>query len=786
MLVDLRHLVRSLRRSPASATAAVLTLSLTLGAGASIFAVVDAVLFTPPPFERPEALMQIGEAPIDDPSSTPRAVTYATLNGWRDRAAGMAAFEAFDGTNLTLTDSGPAERVSAVNATPGLLPLLGIRPVLGRLFADGEMGGAPVVVVSDAFWRTKLAADPAALGTQVTLGGQRHTVVGILPRDFVFGLSSAQIWRPLPVGHAQALSSGYRVTVIARVAANVRHEDLAAALDDVSRLSTPPSRAIVTPIANVLAGDAPRTLGLLAGAAALAMLIAFINLAGLLVVRSIDRRRELAVRSALGAPGFEIAKQLLLEAQALVIFGTIGGVLLALWITPAAGRLASEVARISPGEISVSWRVILLVSVLASTLAWICGLVPAFAASRRNIVDVLRRGATRHPRDLMIRRAFVAGEIALAFVLLVSVTLLGRSLVRVLNMTSGFDARGVMVMHLSLPRTTYPTNERIAAFYDTLQKQLQQRLGPRTVSLVDELPLSGDRGRSIVSERAGESGREAVVRAAGPDYFEVMRIPVTAGRSFGHEDTASAPTRVVLSESLAQRLFPSESPIGRRVRVAAIGQDADIIGVAGDVKHRALDEGIAPTVYLSSLQAPSSSSVVVVRSQLADADVISAVRDEAARLDRNLPVYGARPMQEIVAASPGVPARRVLTATFTGFALLGIVLGGIGLFGVLAHDVASRRTELALRIALGADPMRMLSAVARQGALILGSGLLFGGLLSIWASRVLGGLILAAGDLDLLTIGAPSVVLLIAGAIAVLPAARRAAQTDPLSALRSE
>jgi putative ABC transport system permease protein len=786
MLVDLRHLVRSLRRSPASATAAVLTLSLTLGAGASIFAVVDAVLFTPPPFEHPESLVRIGEAPIDDPSATPRTLTYSTLQAWRERAAGMATLEAFDGINLTLTDLGPAERVNGINVTPGLLALLGVRPMLGRAFVDSETGGAPVVMVSEAFWRARLAADRAILGRQLTLGGQRHTIVGILPKDFVFGLSQADVWRPLPLPPAQALAAGVRVMVVARVAPNVRLDDLASALDDVSRLSQPPSRAIVTPIDKVLAGDAPRTLGLLSGAAGLAMLIAFINLAGLLVVRSIDRRRELAVRSALGAHNFEIAKQLLLEAQALVVMGTIGGVLLALWITPAAGRLASQIARIAPGEISVSWRVIVLVSVLASALAWVCGIIPALAASRRNIVDVLRRGATPHRRDIVLRRAFVAGEIALAFVLLVAVTLLGRSLIRVLNMSSGFDAGGVLVMHVSLPRAAYANDERIVSFYSALQHQLQERLGRQAVSIVDELPLTGDRGRSIVRLPAMESGREAIVRSAAPDYFDVMRIPLIAGRGFNQGDGASAQRRVVLSESLVQRLFPSESAIGRRVRVASLGQDAEVIGVVGDVKHRALDESLAPTVYLSSLQSSSTSSVIVVRSDLADADVVSAVRDETSRLDRSLPVYGARTMQDVVAASPGVPLRRVLTATFTGFALLGIVLGGIGLFGVLAHDVAARRTELALRIALGADPMRMLRSTARQGALILGSGIIVGGLLSIWASRVLGGLILAAGDLDLLTIGAPSAVLLIAGAIAVLPAARRAARTDPLAALRTE
>lgn len=242
----------------------------------------------------------------------------------------------------------------------------------------------------------------------------------------------------------------------------------------------------------------------------------------------------------------------------------------------------------------------------------------------------------------------------------------------------------------------------------------------------------------------------------------------------------------MVSESLAQRLFAFEQPIGRQIWLAATAQVAEIVGVGGDVKHRALDESISQTVYLSAWQSPSRSSHVVVRSARPDADVIAAVREEVARLDGDLPVYAIRSMRDVVAASPGVPARRVLTATFMGFALLAIVLGGIGLFGVVAHDVASRRAELALRIALGADPMRILRATLGQGALMVGSGLAVGGVLSIWASRALGDAISAAGHLDVLSVGAPAAVLLIVGAGAVLPAARRAARTDPLTALRSE
>jgi putative ABC transport system permease protein len=786
MLVDLRHLSRNLRRSPASAVAAILTLSLTLGAGASIFAVVDAFLLTPPPFTNPDALVTVGETPIDDPTAAPRTVSYATFEAWRERAGSLATLEASDGTNLTLTELGAAERVSGSNVTPGFLTLLGVTPARGRAFHLDDVGQR-VVMISDAFWRGKLAADPRVIGRQVALGSQAHTIVGVLPERFFLALNRSDFWRPFPVTPAQAVRAGYRVGVVARLERNVTPAHLERALDNVSRTSSPPARVVATPVATATAGDARRPLGLLAGATALAVLIAFINLAGLLIVRSIDRRRELAVRSALGARRSEIARQLLLEAEALVVMGTAGGVLLALWLTPLVGGLALEqFGGVANRDLAVSWRVIGVVAVVAAVSAAICGSLPAFLVARRSVVDVLRRGATPPPRELIVRRVFVVGEVALAFVLLVSVTLVGRSLLNVLKVNPGFDAHGLLTLQVSLPAASYPTGERVVLFYSALQRALEERVGPRTISIVNEVPLTHDRGRTFVKVQATDAGREAVVREAGTAYFDVMRIPIVAGRSFDLRDNSSAPPRVVVSESLAAGLFALEPPIGRRIRLGANAQEAEVIGVVGDVKHRALDEVLSPTVYLSASQSPSHSSIVVARSARPDADVIAAVREEVARLDRNLPVYGMRPMRDVVARSPGVPARRVLTATFMGFALLAVVLGGIGLFGVVAHDVASRRKELALRIALGADPMRILSATLGQGALMVGSGLVLGGVLSIWTARALSGLAFATGPFDVLSVGVAAAVLMIVGAGAVLPAARRAARTDPLIALRSE
>ena len=440
MLVDIRHSLRNLRRSPASAAAAVLTLSLTLGAGASIFAVVDAVLLTPPPFTDPDALVTLGEILPDEPASAPRSVSYATFEAWRERAEFMAAIEGSDGTHLTLTGVGTAERVHVTDVTPGFLPLLGVAPARGRMFEGNELG-QPVVILTDPLWRTKLAADPAAIGRQIVLGGRAHTIVGVLPEQFVFPLDEVDVFRPLPLSPADPADSearaGYRVGVMARLARNVSPRNLTAALDDISRRSSPPAQVVATPLAEVIARGSTRTLGLLAGAAALAFLIAFANLAGLLLVRSIARRRELAVRMALGAPSSEIARQLVQEAATLVAISVAGGALLALWLTPVVGRLALEQYStvLASREVAVSWRVIGVVAMVAAACAGLCGLLPAFFASRGNAIDVLSRGVTPAPREVGLRRVFVTGVVALACVLLVCVSLVGRSLRNVLKMT---------------------------------------------------------------------------------------------------------------------------------------------------------------------------------------------------------------------------------------------------------------------------------------------------------------------------------------------------------------
>jgi putative ABC transport system permease protein len=785
MLLDLRHLGRNLRRHPTSAVAAALVLALTLGVGASIHAVVDAVLLTPPPFADPEALVIVGESPIDEPMGSRRPVAYGTFERWRERAGTIATLEAFDGTTLTLTGLGPAERVSVVDATPALLTLLGVAPALGRTFAANDVG-RPVVIVSHAFWQAKLKGAPDVIGQSVLLGNQPHTIVGVFPERFLFAIDRSEMWRALPVTAAEGTRSGYRVRVVARLAAGVSAAMLTDRLSEVSRQAVPPARVMATPLATAIAGGSIGTLSLLAGAASVAILIAFFNLSGLLLVRSLDRRRELAVRAALGAGASEPARQLSLEAFVLVGAGFAGGVWLAALMTPLIGRLALEFTGLGGQDVSVGWRTVAGMAMLAVVGAGVCGVLPAAVAARWTAPSLLQRSTTDSRHHLRLRRLFVTGEVAVAFVLLIAMTLLGRSLFVALRIDPGFEAAGLLTAQVALPPARYPTLERRASFYRTLQATLQDRLGADAVAVVDELPLTGDRGRSLVGLDRNDAVREAVVRTASPRYFSVMRIPVLAGRPLDARDDASAPPRAVISASLAARLFGVSRAVGRRLWLSAGPHTVEVVGVVGDVKHRALTDPFLPTVYVSGLQAPSGASILVVRSGRSDIDTLAVVRDEVGRMDRDLPVYRPRPMQAVVEASPGVPAARLLTAAFSGFAVLAVVLSVVGLFGIAAHDVSRRRAEIRLRAALGASPIQLLrNFVAPSAALIVG-GLAVGGVLSLLVVPALARATFIPVEPDTAGVVLAALVLTAAGTLAVLPATLRAARTAPLTAFRAD
>lgn len=780
---DLRQLTRRLTRSPVSALAAVVTLALTLGVGASIVAVADQVLLRPPPFTDPHELFTLGVEPEGGPALASPSVAYSTLLEWRERADPRIPLEGYDPTSLTLTGLRDATRVGANDVTPGFFALLGIDPHVGRFFEDDDLGQR-VVVVSHAFWAEQLGRHPADVGSQVMLGGIAHTVVGVLPQAFAFNLSRGDVWRLLPAAMPGS-DDDTPVRVLGRLSADTPAS--AASLLHSPASGVDRGRVVATPISVALVGDSRRALVLLTSAAALAILIAFANLAVLLMVRSLDRRRELAVREALGARSSEAARQLAMEAVALVAIGVVMGILFAVALTPGIARYALELGGVAGREIDVSWRAIGVLSALAVTLGVACGVLPTLGRGRTRLATALRQGATSTRREVAVRRGFVAAEVAAAFVLLVSMGLLGTSLRAMLRTDPGFEATDVLKLQLSLPQAIYPDQASVVGFYRSLEDQLEARLPTATVGIIDEMPLSGDGGRSRIGLVQGDVPLVAVVRSATADYFPSIGIPLVEGRRFDGVRAPDALPTVLVTPAVARLWGPDQRVVGQRLWIDELEQSAEVIGVVGEVKHRALDEAELPTVYLSAAQFPSASSVVMVRSTLPPGDVSARIQEVVRRLDPELPVYGVETMDEVIAASPGVPARRLLTVTLTGFALLATALSLVGLFGLASHEVARRKTELALRAALGAKPSRLLRNTVNGSVRTVAIGLAVGlGLIAL-VLRALDTLLITSGVNDVLLLSAGVAVLLaVVGSAAALPAAVRAARSEPLTVLRAE
>jgi putative ABC transport system permease protein len=784
VLTSLRQAFRSLRRSPASALAAIVTLALTLASATAIFAVVDATLLTPPPFDRPDELVVIGEVPRTDPATTLRAVSAPTLNAWRTHTAGAVRLEGFDGTNITLTGRHHPERWPAMWVTPGFFALLGVAPRIGRGFSEADAADSTTVIVSDEFWRTKLLADLNPLGKTLVIGGQVRTIIGVLPPAFAFGLDNASLW--LPLNAAPTDGAGPRVRVLGRlgggVTAATATAQLRTAVTDQSRDLVPAVRSLNA----LLQGRALETMPLLLLATGLGVALAAINLAGLMMLRAMDRARELAVRAALGATRIELVKPLLIEAHVLVLIGACGGVLLALWIAPAAAQLAADQLGPAAANMTIGWRAAVALIGLALACAWLSALVPALTAARRfDLTRVGREHVSAPPTTSRVRRVLVATEIAVAFVLLAAVLLVGRSLQQVLAVAPGFVHEGVLSARLALPAARYPDGRSVAALYQQLQEALTVRLGPDRSAIVDELPLNNSSAGRIRAAIAKDApANEVVARVAGPRYFELLHIPLVDGRTFDGRQRLDAAPAAVISASLAELLYPNTRSVGRTIWIPALGRDVEVLGVVGDVKHRALEEDTIPTVYFSAAQQPSPGSYLVLKTGRPDEETLDIVRAEVAKLDPELPLYAPQTLDHVIRTSAGVPVRRVISATFAAFALLALVIAAVGVFGIVAHDVSARRLEMALRLALGAHPRRLHRAVLRQAAAILAGGLATGLILSFFLSRPLHALLYRVAATDAITIATVTAVLSGTVLLAASLPARRAARTNPVDVLR--
>jgi len=776
----LRVVARVVRVGPAGSAAAILTIGLTIGVGTAIFAVVDRILLTPPPYRDPDALVTIGEVTRDAPTTAPRPVTAGTFAEWRRSHGSLfAALEAFDPTNLTLSGLGLPERISATIATPDFFAMLGVTPIEGRTFTERDRG-VPVVIIAESFQRSHFSAADA-LGRSIVLNGQPHEIIGILPPAFTFGLDRSEVWLPMP-----AVADTDRLRVVGRLAASSTPASTAVALNSASANTPATMRFVVTSLRSALTGSAAVALPAVLAAACLAVVLAMLNLAGLLLARLLDRQREFAVRAALGARKRDLLGEVLAEAHVLVTSGAALGILLASTLTPIAGRLVTEqLGRTEGAELAISWRAIVALVVSSLVCAWGAGAIPGVRATRQRIGSLGRAIGDRH-RDGYGRRLLVAGELALACVLVASLLAVGQSLRRLSGIDPGFVATGIVAMGVSPSAVDYPDTSSLRRFYQQLDEALRLRLGPGTTAFIDELPLTHDRGRATVRPEGLDRPEEAVIRAASAGYFALLGIPVVAGREFDHADTVTAPPRAIVSKSLVARLFPDSDAVGRTIQVDGRSTPFEIVGVASDVKLRSLDDPDVPTIYFSLSQMPSRSTAIVLRTDRGTAEAVATVRETAAGLDPLLPIARGSLLSEAVARSPGVPVRRLLQISFAAFAALALVVAGLGVFGSMSYDVTRRRHELALRLAVGASPIALLRRVLASALALAALGLGIGGVLLVPAMHALRSALVDVEPGQPAILAAVAAIMVILSTAAALPPARRAARTDPMAVLRGE
>lgn len=815
LLQNARYAVRTLLKSPGLTAIAVLALGLGIGANTAIFSVVNAVFLRPLPYPDAERLVEISER---NPSSGRMSVSYPNYLDWQKQADVFDAMAANAVYDSTLTASGIAERVPVGYASADFLRALRISPLLGRDLRaeDDREGAAPVAILTYKIWQTRFGSDPAILGKPVSVDQRSYTVIGVLPPEFRFYRAMDVL---IPISDAVTRQILYMrenhnsVYAIARLKEGVTLEKAQAQMSTIAArlVTTYPSSntgigATVTGLRERVAGDSRQPITMLLGAVSLVLLIACVNVANLLLARASDRKKEMALRAALGASRWHVIQQLLTESVLLAIAGGALGILLARW--SFAGLIRLVPASLVAGGLSIDFRVLgftLLVSLLTGVLF---GLFPALDGLRVNLSDAMRDGTrtTGASSRGRLRDALVVAEVALSLVLLVGAGLLLRTLDKLMNVRLGFQTEHMLTARVSLPDSDAISAEQASAFYDRLVERAQAMPGVKSAGSIDQIPLGG-RFSSAVFYRSDRPipprGKlpAADQRAPSPQYFRTMGIPLLRGRLFTPADGRISNFRrdkilewfrgrtfaVLINETMARRFWPNEDPIGKGFRFGfpeMNGPLLTVIGVVGDTRDYGPDAEAPPIWYWSGYQVPRQNVTLVIRSEGEPEALAAAVRRATAELDASALVTDVRTAEQLV--SGAVASRRLnmlLLAIFAGLALL---LAVVGIYGVMAYAVNRRSHEIGVRLAMGATAGDIMRLVIGKAALLGGLGIAIGAVAALGLTRLISGMLFGVKATDPLTFGCVAAALFGAAIIASYTPARRATRVSPLTALRCE
>jgi putative ABC transport system permease protein len=804
---DLRYALRMVRREPGFAIVAVLTLSVGIGMNTAVFSVIDTVLLRKPPFADPERLVTLQQQ-LPKLGDAALGTAPAEYLDYRDRNRAFSSVSGYEDAVFDLTGGMEPLHVQAQAVTYTLFSTLGVRPIRGRTFspAEDQPGGAKVAVLSYQLWQSRFGGSPQTLGSVIRLNEQPYTVIGIMPPGFEFPFTKASVGEPpalwVPIAFtAQRIrdrASEFPVHVVARLRPRI---SLVQAEQDVRRIAEEfewehPDiytgnvrlEVNVNPLGARDAARARSVLLPLAGAVVFVLLIACANVTNLLLARAAARQREMAVRNALGATVQRLIGQLGTEGLLLAAAGAaLGCGLAGAAIKLVASLWPSFVAGLT--EVRIDPAALLFTLGVSALCGLLCSLAPAMSWTRPDIVAALKqagRQGTAQDRH-RLRGTLVVLEAASAVVLLIGAGLLIHSLIDVLRVPMGFSPRGVLIARTTLNRQRYPS---AGPRYEA-ERQMAERLaaqpGVAAVGLTTHIPLADDRQIGFVLEGGDENSvRWADNALVSGDYFAAMGIPIVRGRTFGSQDTPQSPGSAIVNESMARAFWPDSDAIGKRIVWG--GRKLTVVGIAADVHIKALDSAVNPTIYFSVFQLESgatTSAVFIVRTRAADPTSIApAVREAIRSVDRGVPVFDIRTMDQVVAGS--LESRRFAAALLASFAILALALAVLGLYSVLAYTVAQRTSELGVRFALGATPGQVLRLVLADGLRLTTIGVVLGSILGGVAARAMTRLLFGVRILDPAAFAIAAATLIAVALVASYVPAKRASRVDPMAALREE
>ena len=786
---------RSLRRSPSFATVSILTLALGIGSATAVFGVLSAAFLRPLPYATPDRLIAISETRRGEEIS----VSYPNFLDWREQNRSFEQLAAFAPRTPALAADGTApERVRAQVVTSNLFGVLGIAPMRGRGFleSDDRAGTERVVVIGYGLWQRRFAGDERIVGRTITLDRVAHTVVGVMPPNFDFpgGLvySPAEVWLPMGLAitedwnnrqsHPGLAAIGRLRDGATLVSARMDLSSIAARLAEQYPASNRDQSVLLRTALDAIVGELRPGLSLVGGAVAVLLLITCANVAGLFLARAVSRHREIAIRSALGAPRMRAVAQLVVESLVLALCGGVAGLLLAWWGVHLAAPALDGLPRLA--QIPVDWRVALFALGVTLSVGLLFGVGPALAATGESIDQWLReRGRSTSAASARVRRVLVGGEIALSLALVVGATLLARSFANLRAAPGGIDPSGVLTFEVRVPDAAYPTRAAVERFYTDLTGRLEAVPGVSAAGGISTLPFTGGGSQSGIRAMGTAEERRTDVAVVTPGYFRAMGMVLVRGRLLTAADDSASPKVAVIDERFAERFWPNEDPLGKRVEGWGF-RELTVVGVVRHVKNYGVAADSREEMFVAHTQRPTARMVVAVRSS-GDADALAtSVRRIVGALDASLPVYNVRTMNDVVDATVAAP--RLSTVVSSTVAMLALMLAAVGLYGVLAFVVGQRTHEIGVRMALGAAPASVATLIVRQALVVAASGIAVGVAGAVLAARVVRSQLFGVSATDPVTVVVAAAAFLAVTVVASWVPARRAASVSPVTALRED